>query len=168
MSDSVQLTILKLMTTIIEGVTTANGYAFDLSGRVYRGRKIFGSEVSPPFVSLLESPKPGDELQADEGGLKRRTAWHLLVQGWATDDKSAPLDNAYGLKASVEQRLARIAQKTSQGKPTYPGDYLLGGRIVEIKIGPGVCYPAVDAASEAFFFLPVSVDYEEDLTNPFV
>lgn len=168
LTDSRQLTILKRLTVQIEAVSVVNGFDFELTGKVFRGKRVFGEEIKAPFVSLLESPKPGASLEAGDDKLQRTTTWDLLVQGWATDDKDAPSDAAYGLKASIEQRLARVAQLTGQGRPAFPDEYLFGGLISTIRIGPGVCYPPPNAEHRAFFYLPVSLDYREDVANPFV
>lgn len=166
---SKQLQILQALTAQIETVTPDNGYDFDLTGKVFRGRALFGKETVPPFVSILESTKPGIGTDADIEKLFRSTAWPLLIQGWASDDKENPLDPAYDLKASVEQRLSRISAADPRGSgPSYPAEYLLGRLIISIRIGPGICRPPADATPTAFFFLPVTIEYKEDLANPFV
>lgn len=166
MNESKQLTILKLLTTQIEVVTPANGYDFDLTGKVFRGRMVFGAEVDPPFVSILESPRPVPATDIGDPKLVRQNDWQLLIQGWAADDKEHPLDSAYGLKASVEQVLSELTQVDGNGRPVYPS-YLLGRRAISITIGPGVCRPPTEATSLGFFFLPLTVVYSEDLRLPF-
>ena len=167
MNDSKQLTILKLLTTQIELVNPDNGYDFDLRSKVFRGRMVFGDDTAPPFVSILESPRPVPATDIGDPKIVRQNDWQLLVQGWATDDKEHPLDAAYGLKASVEQVLSQLAQVDGNGRAAYPGSYLLGRRAISLTIGPGVCRPPTEATSLGFFFLPLTVVYSEDLRLPF-
>jgi hypothetical protein len=167
MNDSKQLAILKALTTQLERVTPGNGYDFDFSGKVFRGRLLFGTETAVPFVSILEDPRPGQADSVGDGQYVRKPTWRLLVQGWAQDDDANPLDPAYGMKASAEKVLARLVQKDKSGRPLFPDEYLLGKRVISIDIGPGVCRPGTDVSSVAFFYLPVVIEYGEDLSQPF-
>jgi hypothetical protein len=167
MNDSRQLTILKLLTAQIELVTPGNGYDFDLTAKVFRGRMVFGADTDPPFVSILESPRPVPATDIGDPKLVRQNDWQLLVQGWAADDKEHPLDAAYGLKASVEQALSQLVDIDTSGRPVHPAIFLLGRRAISLTIGPGVCRPPTEATSLGFFFLPLTVVYSEDLRRPF-
>lgn len=167
MTDPKQLAVLKALTTQLQMVTPGNGYDFDFTDKVFRGRTLFGSETIVPFVSILEDPRPGQADSVGDTQYIRKPTWRLLVQGWAQDDPDNPLDPAYRMKASAEQVLARLVQKDRSGRPVFPDEYLLGKRAISIAIGPGVCRPGTDVSTVAFFYLPVVIEYGEDLSQPF-
>lgn len=171
MVDSVQLDILKALTTHLESMSIDDGYDYDLQGRVFRGRTEFGTEVAPPFVSILEAPRP-DEVPSVGGHERafRSEDWTLLVQGFAIDDKTNPTDPAYVFKANVEKKLAEIvAVDEKRGLPRFPSAYRLGNRISEAVIGPGVVRPPqANVSDKAFFYLPLVLKIAVTPTSPFI
>lgn len=162
MADSKQLVILKALTAHLEGMSFA-GYGFDMAGRVFRGRAIYGDEMSLPCVSILEAPRPDESPQPyGHERVRRLEDWVLLVQGWVEDDKANPTDPAYELKASVELRLSEIIALDDGGRPTHPAVYRLGNGtsgkslIAGATIGPGVVSPPrQNISAKAFFYLPL-------------
>jgi hypothetical protein len=167
---SKQFAIMKALTAQLQAITPMNGYAYDLSQVVFRGRVIFGADDPIPMLSILEAPRPGITTEANDTSFVRLTSWELLVQGWAPDDKQNPLDPVYPLKASVERQLARcLKTRDADGRGQYPAEYMLGGLISSMRLGPGVCRPPdAQVSSKAFFWLPLTVQYKEDLSAPFV
>jgi hypothetical protein len=168
---SKQLDILRALTTHLEGITTDNGYAYDLDGRVFRGRAQFGDDIPLPCLSIIEAPRPDE--QPVVGGHERAywsEDWTLLVQGWVEDDKINPTDPAYELKAAVEHRLSSIlAIRNDRGTPLDPTAYRLGNRVSHIAIGPGmVSPPRPNISAKAFFYLPVVLKIAVSTTAPYV
>lgn len=172
--DTKQLDILKALTTHIEGVTPGNGYDFDLTSAVFRGRAIFGDDDVLPMVAILEALRPEDIQEisvAGEQSVMRSEKWLLLVQGFVNKDELHPTDTAYQLMGAVQHRLGRlIATRQDSGDPTYPDEYLLGRKITSLAVGPGaVSGPRPEiATSHSFFYLPLAVGMVVDQTNPFV
>lgn len=168
-SESKQLTILKALTTWIEGVTPGNGYDFDLTSRVFRGRAIFGDGDAVPAIAINEHLQPDQvPLVADDMLTFRSDVWMLLVQGWIQQDVTHPTDEAYNLKAAVEKRLSALVAKDRQGDPVDPTNYLLGKKITSMGIGPGVVSgPRPEVSSYAFFYLPVSIGLAVNVADPF-
>ena len=168
MADTKQLTILKRLTTLIEGITTANGYDYDLAGKVFRGKALFGASEVAPFVSILESLRP-DPAPSRAGSEKliAEVEWELLIQGWVDTDPNNPTDALYGLKGAIEKRLARIIQVDNQGSPLYPSDYRLNRILTSAYIGPGVVRAATPqtGGTEALY-LPVVLCYKADVSDP--
>jgi hypothetical protein len=164
-----KLDILQALTAQLQTITPDNGYDYDLSSSVFRGRSVFGAADVVPFLSILESPRPLPEIAAEESKLRRLNAWALLLQGWAVDDKQNPLDPVYGLMAATEQCLSQVASvRTSNGLAEYPDVYRLGGRITSISIGPGFCRPAADVSAFSYFYIPLTLQFNEDVSNPWV
>lgn len=177
MTDSRQLDILKRIQTQLEGITVDAGYEFDMNGRVFRGRLIFGDDEALPLITIAEH-LTADIVSSSAGfnQMNRDELWVLLVQGFVKHDPDNPTDLGYQLKASVEHRLARcikIVEKT--GDPAFPDEYMLGLKndgIVNITIGPGVVSSAIrvesGSSAKAFFYLPVGVEMALDVSDPFL
>lgn len=181
--DTKQLVILKNITAHLEGLTFDAEFPYDqfegdntmvtceLTGRVFRGRTVFGDDMGAlPFISILEGKKP-DNLPPEAGYAKtdRLEDWHLLIQGWMDDDPASPLDNLYRFKGAVEQRLAMLVAVDKQwDRPIYPDVYLAGGLCSEIRIGPGIVRPVTPGVggTEAFY-LPVIVTFAMNVADPF-
>lgn len=162
--DSYRMRVLKALTAQLERITVANGYDYDLVGKVHRGRALFGSESPVPCLNIIEAPKPAFGIAAGEDGVKRAEMWLLFVQGWVADDKANPTDPAYALMAAVEECLGEV---TSEGG-SNPSSYLLGGLVGKMKYGPGLCHPPqADLSSKAFFYLPVEVELAYDVRKPY-
>ena len=171
MAESKQLAILKALTGHIETMTVLDGFGYDLCGRVFRGKAVYGDEMPLPCVSILEAPRP-DESPRPYGHERARRIedWSLLVQGWVEDDPVNPTDPAYDLKAHVESRLSQIVRVNEvNGNPAFPQFYRLGGLIAELSIGPGVVSPPrPNISAKAFFYLPLMVKAAFSPLSPFV
>lgn len=173
MADSIQLTILKAITTHLQGITAANGYAFELSSAVFRGRLLYGEESPTEFLSIVEHLQ-GDitTATAGENAVEREETWILLVQGIAKNDALNPTDNLYNMKAAVEHRLARTILMDHRGDPAFPSEYFFGLKsmknITGLTIGPGIVSPPRQGISEkAFFYLPLGVGLATNISEPF-
>lgn len=157
-----RLAVLVALQKLLGQISTADGDAYTMAGKVHRGRLLFGQDVTgnPPALSIVEAPKPDEALFAGEQKGQRSDNWLLLVQGIVEDTKrDDDCDNAYFLCQDVERRLARIqAVKEGSGSPKYPDDYLLGGMISAVEIAPPVVRPPEAGVSDnAFFYLPIKL-----------
>ena len=108
-TDPFRLTVQKRLTAALEEVTVLNGYQFDLDGKVYRGRSLFGDSDPIPMVSILENPIPEEQLPSPPG-LNKGT-YSLVIQGFSEDDRDNPTDVAHVLMADVKKRLGLEARK---------------------------------------------------------
>jgi hypothetical protein len=174
MPDSRQLDILKRLTAHLQGITIDNGYEFEMSQAVFRGRMVYGEDDPVPMISIVEHLTADIAVEtAGENDIMRQDNWVLLVQGWLSHEPDCPTDEAYQLKAATEHRLARLIKiDQSTGEPLYPDEYLLGIKdtITGISIGPGVVSVAIreGASAKAFFYLPVGISLAIDISDPFV
>lgn len=171
MADSIQLQIQKAICNHLMGITPANGYDFDLSASVFRGRGLFGTSDPLPMLSLLESTQPPTGPVAGHNNIEQYNEWLLLLQGFVDDDPANPTDPAYVLKAVVHERLSQIiAMNTNPGrpdKPAYPDVYMLGGLIGDMTISPGIVRPPEQGvSSKAYFYLPLLVKYAFNASRP--
>jgi len=158
MADPYRLAVMKALTEQLKGITVANGYTYDLTNSVFRGRAVFGDDDPVPMISVLESPR--NEPGQFSGENARKGDLTVLVQGWADDDDENPTDPAYFLMDAVEHRLARVtAISSSTGEPVYPTEYLLNRLVADFKVQPGVVRPPMmdGISSKAFFYLAVTL-----------
>lgn len=167
-----RLQILKNLTDTLKSVRPANGYTFDLTNDVYRGRVWYSDDDPLPLVSILEPPQAiePNRTQADNSG--RDGEWDVLIQGWVEDDKDNPTDPAYLLAAEVVKALAGEKTRWRAGTRT-PDVFGLGAGfgnpngIEHMSIGAPVVRPADDTSARACFYLIVTFKIAEDISNPF-
>ena len=177
--DVLRLRVLKALTTVLEGIdrrpfnidfatpvldhdSVPVGDDNFFKGRVKRGRIIFGEGDPLPMLSILEVPIPLDQEVPGKDSPYSKGTWELLIQGFATDDFDNPTDPAHILMAAAKKELG-LARRANR-------DYKLldlGDHVTDMKIGAGVVRPPDDISSKAYFWLNLSLDLVEDLSNPF-
>lgn len=169
MDEPQKLVALKALCTWLEGIVHVEADlpdtpgvdwdGFDLDGKVFRGRAVFGQEDKVPMLSVLEDPRPEPTEYAGMNNQARHDGWRLLVQGWVEDDKKNPTDPAYRLANVVEKRLAQLIAVGEGGMPVDPDNYMLGIEgVTNIAFGPYVVRPPTEGISaKAFFYMPVKV-----------
>lgn len=157
MADSYRLTVMKALTALLEDITVANGFDYNLAGCVFRGRSVFGADSPPTMVSILEAPRPdGNFFTTDQQA--RNESWLLLVQGFCPDEKENPSDPVYQLADAVETQLHKINALTGYGEPKHPQYYRLGNQIADAKVNPPIVRPpSTDISPRAFFYLPLQL-----------
>lgn len=162
MIDTFRLTVLKSLTAALAEITVAGGYQHDLPDKIVRGRVVLTAEDGdPPIIAINEKPVFPENLQAESSG-QSLTKLELLLQGFAPDDRKNPTDPAYLLLGDVQKRLA-------QEKVRHDGFDILGfkNRITSIRIGQGVVRPPDGVVSDtAFFWLPLTLEFAENQSNP--
>lgn len=155
-----RLEVLQLLTAHLQGITVANGYTYELSSSVFRGRMIYGDDDPIPMLSIIEATVVPKSLYASDNDEARKDEWPLMIQGWATDDHDNPTDPAYRLMAAVERRLYEIIKTRDDGSgfPANKVAYMLGNKIANLRFGAGTVRPPTEqVSSKAFFYLPVKV-----------
>jgi hypothetical protein len=173
MAISKQLDILLRLTAHLEGITPANGYEFDMTARVFRGRVFYGDDDPLPMIAILELLQADADLQmAGLHDSDHTEDWVLLVQGFIEGTPENPTDLAYQFKAAVEQRLSDCIATNRDGNPAVPEAYMLGlwkKGVESISIGPGLVSPPRETISAySFFYLPIGIGRTVELTKPFV
>lgn len=163
MPDPFRLRVLKALTAALEEITPANGYEFDLSGKVFRGRDTFGDRDPLPLVSILEAIEEQPQLSSPQSGDRSTGPWELLVQGFVDDDIENPTDPAHRLMAEVKKRL--IQERTRERQYNIFG---LNGTVTELRISHGVVRPPDDISGKAYFWLRVTPVVVENLADPYV
>jgi len=163
MIDSARLKILKALTSVLEEITVANGYQFDLTNAVFRGRLNLGPDDPVPCLAINEKPVFPDQLEIPRGGTSTLVNLELLVQGFVKDDPRHPTDSAYLLLADVQKRLAE-EKRRKEGFDLLR----LDKRVTDLKLGQGVVRPPDQVVSDAaYFWLPLTLEFGEKLHDPF-
>lgn len=161
-----RLRILGALTEALKEINTANGYATELNERVYRGRVIFGETDDIPMLSVLEVPIPLDQLPPPADSEFSSGGWELMIQGFVEDDEENPTDPAHVLMADVKKRLAKEKRKALEMEPEK-GIFGLGNFVIGLRIGSGVVRPPDEISAKAYFWLVISLDMVEDLSDPY-
>ena len=164
-------TLIALTEHLEKIVMDPSGEPISLANRVFRGRVVFGDEIDPPFLAILEWPRQLLSQQGGDEGTRRNDDWRLMIQGFAQDDSCNPLDPAYELLAYVEQRMARLTAEKGNGASggEYPQEYMLGKRVSKILFtNPIVHPPDNDVSDTAYFYMPVTLKLATDMEAPFI
>lgn len=163
-TDPKELRILKRLCNYLELTSGYEGI------KTYRGKLVVSAKEVEDCLSILEAPRPVVGEGAGHHGHKRTGPWTLLLQGWPKDDKDNPSDNAYYLKAAVEQHLSKLTEVDERsGLPKHQSIHLLGGDVGSITIGQGVVRPPSEEAASrlAMFFIPLILEVNTDIRNPY-
>jgi hypothetical protein len=168
-ADPKRLVLLKAICAHLEAtVRRSRGYNFDLDGRVFRGRTVFGDDEPLPAVSILDSPQPDRETTPDKAaGSVQVEDYPLLVQGWAPEDRTNPTDPAHLLLADVKKALAMLMDPRAPATHRMPVPGAPGGLMIASRISGGVVRPPDAVSCRAYFFLPYTVTFKESLADPF-
>ena len=154
---SYRLTVLQELTDHLKQITPTNGYDFDLSQSVFRGRTTFDDNDPIPMLSILEAESDRPPIYTN-GNNARYEDWGIVVQGWVEDDNDNPSDPAYLLAQAVEDQLFRLNKLGRNGNPEFPTEYRLGGIISDITIGPPRVVPSdAGMSTRTAFYLHLAI-----------
>ena len=164
-----RLKFLQGLTTVLQGITPANGFSHDLSNATFRGRLTFGDSDPIPMVSVIEPPLMPPNAPTPLGASDRKESWDLIVQGFADDDVDNPTDPAHFLLAEVKMALAAEVQKL-QGVPTAANAVIFGisrRKLISFETEIGFVRPSDDISAKAYFWLPLHIVVMESWLNPY-
>lgn len=158
MTDPFDLQVLKALTASLEEISTAGGFNFDMAGRVFRGRMLFGDDDPVPMISVNQPPQIPEEVEVPKGSGLGVYTMELIIQGFVDDDYKNPTDPAFYLLHDVRRRLAWERKRDD-------GFNVLGlGARVTLSVGQGVVRsPDADVSDRAFFWLPVTLEFAEEI-----
>lgn len=165
-TEPLRLRILKAMTEALKEITPANGFATDVEGNVFRGRVIFGENDPIPLLSILEVPIPLDQTPAPTDSEFSSGGWEIMIQGFVPDDPENPTDPAHVFMADVKKRLAQERRKALAMRGE-DGIFGLGNFVTGLRIGAGVVRPPDEISAVAYFWLTITLDVVEDLSDPY-
>lgn len=178
MSDPFRLRVMKAISASLAEISVAGGYNFDLAGKVFRGRLIYGDNDPVPLISIIEPPLPNEKRNSPYASAVDDGTWEIIIQGFVKDDRDNPTDPAHLAMADVKKKLAQELKRKGTGPNTRQNDYfginfgddqrLRKNQIEQFKIGAGVVRPPEEAVStKAYFWLTLSLKIVEDNLDPF-
>lgn len=162
MNDPFRLRVLKALTAALEEINPAAGYQFDLTGKVFRGRDIFGDSDPLPMVSILEAIEEQAQITAPQASPASTGPWELLIQGFVEDDFQNPTDPAHRLMAEVKKRL--VQERIRDRQYNILG---MNGQVTDLKISHGVVRPPDEVSGKAYFWLRLTLEVVENLQDPY-
>jgi len=163
-TDPFRLRLLKNLTAVLQTITVANGYNFDLQDSIYRGRAVFGDGDPVPMVSILDAVRTVDGLPVPPDGQIAKNIWPLLIQGWVDDELGGnPTDPAHHLLANVKRALT--LHKVEQAR-NYNW-FGMNGAVTAIRYNGGVVRPSEEVSGKSFFWLLLDLELAEDMLNPY-
>lgn len=177
-----RLRVMEKLTALIETVQQDSNSDGDtgpatesLSGKVFRGRNLFGDTDPMPMIAILETPIALDQIPSPKESPKSTGFWDISIQGFVKDDKKNPTDPAYYLAADVICVLAKEKQRITTGRassgraPALLDMYAPNGKpaILDLQIGSPVCRPPDDISGKAYFWLAITLQLAENLEDPY-
>lgn len=163
MADSTRLRILKALTAALETIHPDDGYTHDMTGRVFRGRDLFGATDPLPMIAILEAAELEEQIPSPLTSEHQAGPYTLLIQGFVDDDRFNPTDPAHALLADVKRKLVEERQR-DRGKDMFG----MGRNVTEIRMSRGVVRPPEEFVSDkAYFWLRVTLTVVENLADPF-
>lgn len=162
MADSFRLRILKALTAALEEIDGTDGYTYNLSGKVFRGRDTFGNSDPIPMISILEAIEEKAQVPAPQSAGVSSGPWELLIQGFVEDDMMHPSDPAHNLMAEVKRRL--IQERIRERQYNILG---MNGKITDLRISHGVVRPPDEVSAKAYFWLRLTLVVVENLQDPY-
>lgn len=154
MSDSKRLEIKKLLTEIIENTPGHN-----LKGKVWRGRNRPGAESGSPFVLMFELPP--EDLQSRTSRDVARNQWSIGLRGYIRPDEDHLTDPADNFMADVLNHLSCITENGGGGQT--PDEYMLGRRITDFVVEPGIVFPGDETTNLCNFAVKIEVQLVEKI-----
>lgn len=165
MPEPFRLRVLENLNACLEGITPANGYTFDLQGKVFRGRDVFGENDPLPMIAILEAieQEPAENDDSPDMSREFKGQWRLQIQGFMEDTfDDHPTDPAHRLMAEVKKRL--VEERIRDRGNNILG---MGGRVYGLRFSPGVVRPADEISGKAYFWLRVTLFMVENLLDPY-
>lgn len=162
-----RLLVQRHLTELLETITVANGYQHDLNGRVHRGRLYFGEETEMPFLSILETPIPVEQLPPATSSPLVHGPWDLVLQGFVADNMQNPTDPAHFLLADVRKALGIERKKRDHLGGPENGILGLGQTVTDLYFGTGTVRPPDEVSASAYFWLTLTLDVVENVEEPY-
>ncbi len=178
MTDPFRLRVQKAIATALSQINEDDGYSLNFTGKVFRGRLIFGDNDPVPMISIIEPPLPNEMRPSPLVSAAEDGWWDIIVQGFVRDDRDNPTDPAHVAMADVKKRLAQEVKRKGEGSErNQPNPFGVnydetGARrkniVEQFKIGAGVVRPPEEAVStKAYFWLTLKLKIVEDNSDPF-
>lgn len=160
-----RLEVLRRMTTLLETISIANGYLHDMSGKVFRGRVLYGDSDPIPMIAIMEPPIPNEPFLVQNDNPSESLVWDLIVQAFVKDDPKNPTDPAHMLLADVRKCLMKHKFERNIDHGFFGmGQYT--NTVQDMTVGDPKVRPSDDVSAKAYFWLPLSLVVIETPGDP--
>lgn len=168
MADPKRLQVKMQLTDWLAGITVANGFQHDLTGKVFRGRDRFGENDPLPCLAILEPLNPDRDIEFAGCGRVVNEHMVLLIQGWVALDPEDdhPTDAADRLLADAKKRVAQLIGNDLPWHQEQP-QHNLYGLVKEVSIEPGTVRQPDQFSALAYCYFRVAFDFVESLEDPY-
>jgi hypothetical protein len=167
-ADPKRLRVKKELSAWLEGITPANGFQHDLTGKVFRGRDRFGEADPLPALAILEPLNPDRDINEAGTGRVVNEQMVLLIQGWVAmdPDDPNPTDAADLLLADAKQR---VGQLIGNDLPPHQmqAHHNLYGLVNEVLVEPGTVRPPDQFSALAYCYFRVAFGFAEKIDDPY-
>lgn len=165
-ADPFRLRIKKNLAALLEAISIADGYHFDLKGKVFRGRVLFGPKDPTPMIAILETPLQDGAYPTPRDNPAQYARWDLTIQGFVLDDEKNPTDPADILAADVSRALG-VEKAARSGGREDNNLFNMRGLVTDLIIGQPVSRPGDELSAKAFFYIPITLGLSEDTSKPY-
>lgn len=147
------------ITSILQTITTANGYNTNIGQTVYRGR-LKHDEDRVPYAVLIE----GEDRPADHRDVRDvKVAQDYVIGGYVACDPDNPNDAAHAVIKDIKKA---IFTSDLAWQPPAPGSRGIGqGRVKSLIYRGRDIGPRADGKAIVFAVVHITVEFAEDLTD---
>lgn len=150
--------IAQHLTTVMEGITTANGYETDIGVRVFRGKRKIDDSHVPCAVILEGEDKPG----GTQGPASQQVTQSYVLGGYVECDPDNPNDAAHSIIADIKKAVFTLIDPTRAEE--ISGTTTFGGRVKSVTYTGRDIGPRTDGVPIVFAVVHIDVVFVEQLT----
>ncbi|WP_315127204.1 hypothetical protein [Comamonas antarctica] len=151
--------IAQHLTTLLEGITKANGYKTDIGNFVMRGkRKIDDTQV--PCAVIIEGE---DKPTSFQGPASQKITQSYVLGGYDHCDADHPNDRAHEILSDIKRAIFTVENQTRQQQ--LAGTHTFGGRVKAVTYRGRDIGPRADGVAIVFAVVHIDVEFVEQLTD---
>lgn len=146
------------LTTLLAGISRADGYETDIGRRVFRGKRKIDDSHIPCAVIIEGEDKPG----GTQGGASQQVTQSYVLGGYAECDPDHPNDAAHQIIADIKKAVFTLVDPTRA--EAINGTTSLGGRVKSVTYVGRDIGPRADGVPIVFAVVHIDVVFVEQLT----
>ncbi len=146
------------LTTLLEGISKANGYETDIGAQVFRGKRKIDDTHIPCAVIIEGEDKPG----GTQGAASQQITQSYVLGGYAECDADNPNDAAHKIIADIKKAVFTLTDPTKA--ETITGTATFGGRVKLVTYVGRDIGPRTDGMPIVFAVVHIDVIFTEQLT----
>lgn len=144
--------IARHISTLMSGITKANGFETDIGSTVARGRRKIDDDQIPCSVVIEGEDRMGDAT----GRYSIRVTQSYVLGGYSRCDPQHPNDTAHQIIRDLKKAIFTDTGPTNNW----------GGKVLKLEYRGRDIGPRADGVPIVFAIVHVDVTYTEDVRNP--